>query len=378
MSEAFPVAFIPFEGVVRSQFDFQKGSFAMLQTASRPSVTPSVRPSRTQGTPDREWDPDLQDDSPFGVQGLTRETLQIVKPECINRLAVALALRGTREQIRDAAFVTRILSERPDWVDEYQVVHLIEKSLWIQGHSDLVMTLTKNPSQIPDNPPPSVIQALSRAYATHPDATVWYGVPVFGDQKNEDGLPIPVTAQEVRAELLKRMNTAVQHALRWGWLYRAMMRIACLPSRCWLRVKQAHARYRVWEEQRAAEARRRQVGQRCRLRAEIQAELDYYRSGREWTPSAEYASWSSQTLDYTGSGHSAVNNVVFVPPFLSLAVAPAIISVCTPMLLVPITVMSMDPFLFVELNGEPGKLRHIGHWYWQVKEEGTKRLHVHV
>ena len=332
--------------------------------------------------PERELDFDLQDDSPFGVQGLTRETLQIVKPECINRLAVALALRGTREQIRDAAFVMRVLSERPDWVDEYQVVHLIEKSLWIQGHSDLVMTLTKNPSQIPDNPPPSVMQALSRAYTTHPDATVWYGVPVFGDKKTDDGLPIPVTAQEVRAELLKRLNTAVKHAQRWGWLYRTMLGFARLPSRCWRRVKQADAFVRTKSAQLAEYWKRARQDAKRRERAMYAAELERCRTGHSWTEIPEHRTWLGQGLEAAGIALNVfggqVDNIVHISPFLGMALAPTVIATFTPMLLTPIMVVSMDPFLFVELKEEPGKLRHIGHWYWQTKEEGTQKLHVHV
>jgi hypothetical protein len=49
-----------------------------------------------------------------------------------------------------------------------------------------------------------------------------------------------------------------------------------------------------------------------------------------------------------------------------------------PMIFVPMTVVSCDPFLFVELPEEPGKLRHIGHWYWQGPARGDQKLHLHV
>lgn len=347
----------------------------MLQTAVRPSLMPSVRPTRP-------YDIDLEDNSPFGVQGLARETLQIVKPDCINRLAVALALRGTPEQIRDAGFVMRLLAERPDWVDEYQVVHLIERSLWIQGHSDLVMTLTRNPTQIPDNPPPSIMQALSRAYALHPDATVWYGVPVFGDEQNAEGLPIPVTAQQVRAELLRRLNTAVQHALRWGWFYRAMLGLVRLPSRCWRGVKWVDAVVQSKSAQLADYWKRARVDARRRERATIMADLERCRTGQSWTQIPEHRTWLGQGVEAAGialniAGDSTVS-AAYTVPFLGMAIAPAAIAVFTPMLMTPIVVVSMDPFLFVELPNEPGKLRHIGHWYWQIKDQRNKTLHVHV
>lgn len=44
---------------------------------------------------------ELEDDSPFGLQGLLRENIQILKPDCVTRLAITLALRGTNRQIRD-------------------------------------------------------------------------------------------------------------------------------------------------------------------------------------------------------------------------------------------------------------------------------------
>ncbi|HEY4262771.1 MAG TPA: hypothetical protein VGM98_21610 [Schlesneria sp.] len=72
---------------------------------------------------------EFEDDSPFGLQGLMRESVRILKPECVTRLAITLALRGTRRQIRDMNFVNRVLSYDPSWLDEYQVVHLIERSL---------------------------------------------------------------------------------------------------------------------------------------------------------------------------------------------------------------------------------------------------------
>ncbi|MEK6258234.1 MAG: hypothetical protein AABP62_06395 [Planctomycetota bacterium] len=347
----------------------------MLQTATLPSLKPSVRPTLPH-------DIDLEDNSPFGVQGLARETLQILKPDCINRLAVALALRGTPDQIRDASFVRQILAEHPEWMDEYQVVHLIERSLWIQGHSDLVMTLIRNPTQIPDNPPTSILQALSRAYALHPDATVWYGVPVFGDEKTAEGLPIPVTAQQVRTELLRRLNTAVRHARRWGWLYRAMLGAVRLPSRCWRGVKIMGARIQSKAAQLADYWKRARTDARRRERAKIAAELERCRTGQSWTQIPEHRTWLGQSLEAAGLALNLAQDrmvdVVHVAPFLSMAIAPTAIATFTPMLLTPIVVVSMDPFLFVELPNEPGKLRHIGHWYWQIEDRGTKKLHVHV
>ncbi|MEZ6124202.1 MAG: hypothetical protein R3C49_13650 [Planctomycetaceae bacterium] len=68
-------------------------------------------------------------------------------------------------------------------MDEYRIIHLIERSLWFDGRRDFVMQMTRNPSQIADNPPAEIRRALARAYTLHPDATVWYGVPLFGEER---------------------------------------------------------------------------------------------------------------------------------------------------------------------------------------------------
>ena len=327
----------------------------------------------------------MDDDSPFGLQGLTRDTLQILKPDCIERLAVMLAIRGTNQQIRDMDFVLKQLSFRKEWLDEYRIVHLIEKSLWIQGHSDLVMTMTKNPSQIPDNPPPKIMQALSRAYSLHPQATVWYGVPLFSEEKNEEGLPIPVTAAEVLVEAKRRIVAAQQNALRWGWLYRTILRLARLPSTCWGFGRKAYQGIVDAKESVVKYLKKTRREVRERSRAAIIAELERCRFGCAMTviPASttllgrgidagavvmELIESQSWILEYLGA----------VAPFLSTSIAPVFIASFIPKMLITVTVISADPFLFVELPEEPGKLRHIGHWYWQDQPKGKQKLHLHL
>ena len=53
------------------------------------------------------------------------------------------------------------------------------------------------------------------------------------------------------------------------------------------------------------------------------------------------------------------------------------LSTLAPLFITPMTIIACDPFLFVELLDEPGKLRHLGHWYWQ-DVCGRKKLHLHV
>ena len=102
----------------------------------------------------------LEDNSPFGLQGLARESIELLKADAIKPLAAALALNGNRDQIRDHALTEKILARNSGWVDEYCIVRLIESSLWFDGQSDFVMQMTRNPSQIPDNPPVEVQAAL--------------------------------------------------------------------------------------------------------------------------------------------------------------------------------------------------------------------------
>ena len=61
-----------------------------------------------------------------------------------------------------------------------------------------------------------------------------------------------------------------------------------------------------------------------------------------------------------------------------LAILPMMALQVVPLFLAPAAVIACDPFLFIELPDEPGKLRMLGHWYWQQQEDGSKKLHVHV
>lgn len=340
------------------------------------------RPDNLDFQPEFSAEPyngELEDSSPFGLQGLMRETIRILKPDCITRLAITLAMRGTRKQIRDPQFVNRVLSYDESWVDEYQVVHLIEKSLWIQGHSDLVMTLTKNPTQIPDNPPAKILNALNRANTLHPQSNIWYCVPLFGEETTEDGLPIPVTADEVRAEAARRIKAAQQHALMWGWAYQAALGAIRFPARCchYARIVGglfAHtARAIVDYNRRVREDARR------RARAQIVAQLEYYKMGCSQTEIPEHSTMLGRGLD-TGAVilEYQASVAAYLAPLIGAGAAPLMIAKFAPLLFIPITVASMDPFLFVELPDEPGKLRHLGHWYWQNQSEGRKKLHLHV
>jgi hypothetical protein len=331
-----------------------------------------------------EWTPIQEDDcledsSPFGLQGLARDSLQILKPDCINRLAAHLALRATRAQIKDPNYINRVLNWHPEWVDEYQVVHLIEKSLWIQGHSDLVMTMIRNPSQIPDNPPRKIIDALSRAYVLHPEAAIWYGVPLFSEEKNEEGLPIPVTASEVRAEALKRIEAAQRHALRWQWAYRSAVAMVSAPTICWNAVR---ARIQTAKSGVAQYWRQAREDARERARAIFRAEQQRCRFGESSIEIPEHRTWLGKNLESTYLFLEVIANqaevVSAASPWFLTFVRPLTIAGYIPVLFLPLPFLVCDPFLFVELPDEPGKLRHLGHWYWQTTEPGKQKLHLHV
>ena len=322
---------------------------------------------------------EFEDNSPFGLQGLSRETIRILKPEFITRLAITLSLRGTRRQIRDMDFVNRVLSYDETMMDEYQVVHLIERSLWIQGHSDLVMTMTRNPSQIPGNPPPKGQEALARAYATHPQSTIWYGVPLFSDARNEEGLPIPVTAAEVRAEADRRIKAAQSHALNWGWMYRALMGVARFPSRCWRGVQLIAAQIEFAGRMMGEYWKRAREDARRRARAEIKAHLERVRYGCAYTQIPGHRTWLGQGIDTaTLILEYEAAMAAYLAPIIGVGTAPLVVAKFAPLLFFPLTIVSCDPFLFVELPEEPGKLRHIGHWYWQTESKGRQKLHLHV
>lgn len=324
----------------------------------------------------------FDDLSPFGLQGLAKKKIRIIKSDCIARFAISLTLSGTRKQVQDPKFLADRLKSHPEWCDEYQIVHLIEKSLWIQGRSDLVMTLTRNPKRIPDNPPPKIKQALFDARMYHRDATIWYGVPLFGDEKNADGLPIPVTADEVRLEARRRLQAAQELALRWLWCLRIAMvftSILVLLWRCGAAVQRrvhsfCHGLAQYWKRSRE-DARRRD-------RARFTAEWEYSRYGYATTRIPDHKTSLGKGMEaarvifeLTVFDTSVVGTA---SSFVGAAAVPLIVAKFVPLLFVPIAVVSCDPFLFVELPEEPGKLRHIGHWYWQKRDGARDKLHLHV
>jgi hypothetical protein len=314
--------------------------------------------------------------SQFGLQAFDRDSLEILKPDCISRFAVFLSLRYKRKEIQNLDFVTGILRRHPSWVDGYRVVHLIERSLWIQGQSDLVMTLTRNPSRIPDNPPPEVTEILTRAYTCHPQATVWYGVPLFGEEKTPAGLPIPLTAAQVRDEAARRLLAAQQHALRWGWFYRSLRRGLLAPA---FGVRMAR---RVWSILTAvprgfiAAFRRARKTSKLRARAHIKAQQDYCRTGRmrEVTVGRD-APWLDRAA-LTALESAYLVEEMISPTTVGAAAVPLL--ALKLMFIIPASMVSCDPFLFLELPEEPGKLRHLAHWYWHTDADGKQVLHLHV
>lgn len=334
---------------------------------------------------------EFQDSSPFGLQGLRRETLMVLKEDAVKHFAVTLSLAGNRQQIDDGSLSDRVLARNPDWVQEYRVIHLIEKSLWFDGRCDFVMQMTRNPSQIPDNPPREIRDALSKAYALHSDATVWYGVPLFGDERNAQGLPIPLTADQVRKEAAKRMTAARLHAWRMGWFYRGMSRVRQTPQqirqwtrRRWLSVKGVWQKFVDEYRQACKDSMRRR-------RAAAIAQFEYVRTGKKTTVIPEHttrlgkiAASASAAIAQIGSSldEASLRAEEFMENHqysaAGLAVLPAMALQVLPLFLAPSVVVACDPFLFIELPDEPGKLRMIGHWYWQPGNRGGETLHLHV
>ncbi|ADG68930.1 hypothetical protein Plim_3115 [Planctopirus limnophila DSM 3776] len=328
----------------------------------------------------------LDDVSSFGLQAFLRQPLTILKADAIQTLAVALALRGNRKQIRDPQFVNHVLSRNPQLVEEYRIVHLIEKSLWIQGHSDLVMTMVRNPSQIPDNPPALVMDAVTRAYQQHPDSTVWFGVPLFSDRVNQDGLPIPVTAEEVQLEAQKRIQSAQKQALRYGWLFKLVAGVLAIPLMSWAAVQAVAT---IVENMLNGIKKSWQIARRDarqRLRAMAKAEIEQCRYGCSFTKIPEHTTRLGQSMETGAEALLTLENFAkaYTPTFLAglapggLVMPVMLLAKLLPLLTTPAVIITADPFLFIELPEEPGKLRHLAHWYWQGETYGQQRLHLHV
>lgn len=332
----------------------------------------------------------MEEDSPFGLQGLARDTCTILKSDRIGQLAATLALSGTRDQIQDINFVQKVLSRHHDWLHEYRVVHLIEKSLWIDGHSDLVMTLLKNPSQIPDNPPEEIIKAMSRAITWHPDSTIWYGVPLFSEETNAEGLPIPLTAAEVRAEAHRRIQAAQKYALRWRWAYRSALRLSGVPGTLRRTGRNACLRVHQMGSNLVKYWKRARRDARNRTRAKIKAHSEFCRKGQSFTCIPEHTTLLGRMAEGTAESMRQMQTLIAdrVPVMEGMApimtgatpvlLQGVLLSSIAPMMIAPMTIVACDPFLFVELPDEPNKLRFLGHWYWQMQSHGRQKLHLHV
>jgi len=333
----------------------------------------------------------FEDASPFGVQGLERDLLSILQPDAVKPFAVAMSLAGTKKDMQDPSFANRILSRHPHWVKEYRVVHLIEKSLWFDGRCDFVMEMMRNPSQIPDNPPREIRDALATAYTLHPDATVWYGVPVFGDERNSQGLPVPLTADQVRREASRRMASAIRHARRMGWFYRSLARARRMPQSIRQSIRRCcHCVQGVWQRL-VSEYQQARKDSKRRRRAAAIAQFEYVRTGRKTTIIPEHttrlgklASIAATSLGQIGTNldNASMKTEEFIENHrfaaAGAAVLPFMALQVVPLFLAPAAVVACDPFLFIELPDEPGKLRMIGHWYWQPNADGNDKLHVHV
>lgn len=332
----------------------------------------------------------IEDCSPFGLQGLRRESIVLLKTEAVKQVAAALALGGARQKTDAAGLLSGLFERNPHWIEEYRVIHLIERSLWFEGRCDFVMQMIRNPSQIPDNPPAEIREALATAYTLHPEATVWYGIPLFGELKNSDGLPIPLTASQVREEAARRVLSAQNYASRLGWLYRTLWRIQRLPLSCrqicrrkWLAARGSLTRL-VWEFRRA------RIDAKRRNRAAVRAQLEYARTGKSTTIVPEHTTRLGKVASRAAVTLGQVENHLEMAAAkteeffenhryaaASVAVLPAIALQALPLFLAPAAIAACDPFLFIELPSEPGKLRMIGHWYWQPRN-GSEMLHVHV
>lgn len=333
----------------------------------------------------------IEDNSPFGLQGLKRETLTVLKETAVKPLAASLALCGPHQPPEVQSVTERILERNPEWVDEYRVIHLVERSLWFEGQRDFVMQMMRNPSQIPDNPPAEIREALAKAYSMHPEATVWYGVPLFGEKKNASGLPIPLTAPEVQSEAQRRLAAAQAHALRMGWFYRSLGQIRRLPQSCQQMGRRGVLAVKAFGQRCVSTYRQARADAKRRRRASARAELERTRSGRSRTVIPEHttglgklAARATSTLTQieTRLARSTAMTEEFIEnrryAAAGIAVLPVMALQVMPLFLAPAAVVACDPFLFIELPDEPGKLRMIGHWYWQPQPDGREKLHVHT
>jgi hypothetical protein len=184
---------------------------------------------------------------------------------------------------------------------------------------------------------------------------------------------------------------AQKHAEGLGWFYRMLLRINRMPQTCRQAVHVEVLKIKSLWQRTVTEYRMARKDAQGRARAQARADFEYYRTGKSTTVVPEhstrmgqYASRAAQSL--LKMEHRLGRSADFTEEFMErhsyaavgLAILPMMALQVVPLFLAPAAVIACDPFLFIELPDEPGKLRMLGHWYWQQQADGSKKLHVHV
>ena len=226
----------------------------------------------------------------------------------------------------------------------------------LPGQQRLVLRMVADPQVIPDSPPLVIEQALLRATALHPTASVWYAEPVFGVGVGTNGLPIPMTEQAFNAEADSRLEKALKIAKDYGWMFRNNIRLRAaahflltLPKRIYLGFSLAFER---------------QLAERLAEQQTAQEVITYYRTGQH---SCRGAADRLETLSRLERLYVGLVGEVPAVDMMIFSTAAA----------VALSMTTIDPLLFVELPGEKGQLRFVGHWFWE-HVDGKRVLHLHM
>ena len=295
------------------------------------------------------WQPD--DESNFGAFGRLRQTIAVLKPDAITMLAAYWATGG-RTALNGNDIFGKAKTEHPGWFDTLNVIEAFDRSLMLPA-TRLVMSMVRDPHQIPDSPPPAAMQRFLQGIQQHPDATIWYAEPVFALNPTPDSLPVPVSDEAFLRESGDRVLQAQRFKNAFGWFYRGHAKAGQLLLRL---EKYFHDR-KLQRERLRAEA----------ARESAEAKMQSLTTGRIVGRRS-----ANQELAEIRELEARYEQVAREFPELELMGYRAL----TP---VRMQMFRFDPLLFLELPGEQKLLRLVAHWFWQTQGAGQPRkLHLHL
>lgn len=157
---------------------------------------------------------DLIEVRPFEVFGRWGAPVTVARPGTMSELAGWIATEGRGYRSQSEAW-QRCQRALPHCFTEYTLITLRRPSLFLPA-GDVVFQVTKNPVQIPEDPPTGVLLRHFEAMDAFPEATFYFLQPVFDDELG--GL---YSADELRRDGQYDQDYAFFLSRLYGWAFRS-------------------------------------------------------------------------------------------------------------------------------------------------------------